>query len=146
MNKRRIIFVALLLVMARVVHAQEPPAVAIAPEPASASKPVATDKAVGKAVGKTPAKGATRADRLDLETTVVSGNRELPKVLYIVPWKKADLGELPAQPFNTLLDEVLQPVDREVFKREVKYFQAISNGGGANNTKAAPTPPPVSRQ
>jgi hypothetical protein len=67
-------------------------------------------------------------DRLDLETTVVTGNRELPRVLYIVPWKKAELGELPAQPFNTLLDEVLAPVDRDVFKREVKYFHAINNG------------------
>jgi len=72
------------------------------------------------------AKPPTRADRLDLDTTVVTGNRELPKVLYIVPWKKAELGELPAQPFNTLLDEVLSPVDRDVFKREVKYFQTVT--------------------
>ena len=83
---------------------------------------------------KAPAKSATLADHLDLETTVVSGNRELPKVLYIVPWKKAELGELPGQPFNTLLDEVLRPVDREVFKREVKYYHTVTNG-------ANPTPP-----
>ena len=37
------------------------------------------------ASGKT---NSNRADRLNLETTVVTGNRELPKVLYIVPWKK----------------------------------------------------------
>jgi hypothetical protein len=67
-------------------------------------------------------------DRLNLSTTVVTGNRELPRVLYIVPWKKAELGELPSQPFNTLLDEVLAPVDRDVFKREVKYFQTIHSG------------------
>ena len=66
-------------------------------------------------------------DRLDLDTTVVTGNRELPKVLYIVPWKKADLGDLPAQPFNTLLDEVLTPVDRDVFRREVTYYGALSS-------------------
>ena len=66
-------------------------------------------------------------DRLDLDTTIVTGNRELPKVLYIVPWKKADLGELPAQPFNTLLDEVLTPVDRDVFRREVTYYGAVSS-------------------
>ena len=69
---------------------------------------------------------AVRADRLDLDTTVVTGNRELPKVLYIVPWKKAELGELPAQPFNTLLDEVLAPVDREEFRREVKYYGTVA--------------------
>lgn len=58
-----------------------------------------------------------RNDRLNLDTTVVTGNRELPKVLYIVPWKKSDLGDLPAQPFNTLLDEALAPVDRDVFRQ-----------------------------
>jgi hypothetical protein len=73
-----------------------------------------------------------QSDRLELDTTVVTGNRELPKVLYIVPWKKADIGELPAQPFNTLLDEVLTPVDRDVFRREVTYYDAVSAGAPAD--------------
>jgi hypothetical protein len=81
----------------------------------------------------------TTSDRLQLDTTVVTGNRELPKVLYIVPWKKADLGELPAQPFNTLLDEVLSPVDRDVFRREVTYYGVVAGGGKA--TAAAGTEP-----
>jgi hypothetical protein len=72
-----------------------------------------------------------RNDRLDLDTTVVTGNRELPKVLYIVPWKKSDLGELPSQPFNTLLDEALTPVDRDVFRREVTYYGAVSDAADA---------------
>lgn len=72
-------------------------------------------------------------DRLDLDTTVVTGNRELPKVLYIVPWKKADIGDLPAQPFNTLLDEALTPVDRDVFRREVTYYGAMSSGADSRN-------------
>jgi len=82
-----------------------------------------------------------RADRLDLDTTVVTGNRELPKVLYIVPWKKAELGELPAQPFNTLLDEVLSPVDRDVFKREVKYFQTVTEQSA--HSQGRPAEPPA---
>jgi len=77
--------------------------------------------------------------RLELDTTRVTGSKELPKVLYIVPWKKADVGNLPGQPFNTLLDEALTPVDREVFRREVDYYQAISNkdqpGKGYANTR-----------
>jgi hypothetical protein len=85
---------------------------------------------------------AARSDRLDLDTTVVTGNRELPKVLYIVPWKKADIGELPAQPFNTLLDEVLTPVDRDVFRREVTYYEAVT--GGARES-AAPNAAPAAR-
>ncbi len=80
-----------------------------------------------------------RNDRLDLDTTVVTGNRELPKVMYIVPWKKSDLGELPAQPFNTLLDEALTPVDRDVFRREVTYYGVLSAGGGGG-ADAPPAP------
>jgi hypothetical protein len=72
----------------------------------------------------------------------VTGNRELPKVLYIVPWKKADIGELPAQPFNTLLDEVLTPVDRDVFRREVTYYEAVT--GGAREA-SAPNAAPAAR-
>jgi hypothetical protein len=83
-----------------------------------------------------PAK-RVQSDRVTLDTTIVTGNRELPKVLYIVPWKKADLGDLPAQPFNTLLDEVLTPVDRDVFRREVTYYGAVSSGGNASPAAAA---------
>ena len=80
-----------------------------------------------------------RSDRLELDTTVVTGNRELPKVLYIVPWKKSDLGDLPAQPFNSLLDEALTPVDRDVFRREVTYYGAIASRGGGG-ADGAPSP------
>jgi hypothetical protein len=86
------------------------------------NKAVSADSATASPAGK------KTNDRLELGATVVTGNRELPKVLYIVPWKKADIGELPGQPFNTLLDEVLTPVDREVFKREVGYYGAVASG------------------
>jgi hypothetical protein len=46
-------------------------------------------------------------------------------VLYIVPWKRADLGDLLGRPVNSLLDEVLAPVDRDVFKRENRYYRAL---------------------
>lgn len=78
-----------------------------------------------------------RNDRLNLDTTVVTGNRELPKVLYIVPWKKSDLGELPSQPFNTLLDEALTPVDRDVFRREVTYYDAVTGGSDATQSTSS---------
>jgi len=61
-------------------------------------------------------------DRLELGRTEITGNQELPKVLYIVPWKKSDPGELMGRPVNTLLDEVLAPVDREEFVRQVDYY------------------------
>jgi len=64
-------------------------------------------------------------DRLDLGTTSITGNQELPKVLYIVPWKRSDLGDLIGRPVNTLLDEVLAPVDRRVFERHLSYYETL---------------------
>jgi hypothetical protein len=78
------------------------------------------------AAGQAPKAGTGKAqDRLELDTTQITGNRELPKVLYIVPWKRSDLGDLVGKPVNTLLDEVLEPVDRDVFKRENRYYDAL---------------------
>ena len=102
----------------------------------SAMQPAATD---GEKSAPSTAPGRhVQNDRLDLDTTIVTGNRELPKVLYIVPWKKADIGDLIGRPANSLLDEVLTPVDREVFRRQTDYFTKL-------NAEAAPPagPPPA---
>lgn len=83
----------------------------------------------------TPSPPATRPDRfktmdrLELDSSAITGNRELPKVLYIVPWKKADMGDLIGRPANSLLDEVLAPVDREVFRRQTDYFAELNAEG-----------------
>ena len=61
-------------------------------------------------------------DEINLERTEITGNQELPKVLYIVPWQKSDPGELTGKPVNTLLDEVLAPIDRTEFIRQVDYY------------------------
>ena len=60
-------------------------------------------------------------DRADIDKTQIIGNRELPKVLYIVPWKKPLQGDLSGRPPGGVLDEVLAPVDRDVFRRQVRY-------------------------
>ena len=72
---------------------------------------------------------AHAADRADLEETTIRGNRELPKVLYIVPWKQPVTGELVGKPVKSLLDEVLAPVDRDVFRRQVQYYNSIQAQG-----------------
>ena len=61
-------------------------------------------------------------DSIELGRTEITGNQELPKVLYIVPWQKSDPGDLMGRPVNTLLDEVLTPIDREEFIRQVDYY------------------------
>ncbi len=79
-------------------------------------------------------------DRVELDTTTVTGNQELPKVLYIVPWKKSDIGDLAGKPMNSLLDEVLAPVDRDVFRREVRYYDAVKSDAGKGGAAAPGAP------
>jgi hypothetical protein len=64
---------------------------------------------------------ADQVDRATIDRTQIIGNRELPKVLYIVPWKKPAAGELSGPPVESVLDEALAPIDRDVFRRQVHY-------------------------
>jgi len=73
--------------------------------------------------------GSEVMDRLELGRTEITGNQELPKVLYIVPWQKSDPGDLMGRPVNTLLDEVLAPLDREEFIRQVDYYGDLYGEG-----------------
>ncbi len=77
----------------------------------------------------TPPAARPAQDRIELDTTQITGNRELPRVLYVVPWKRADLGDLSGRPANSLLDEVLSPVDRDVFRRQNRYYRALKPDG-----------------
>ena len=65
-------------------------------------------------------------DSMELGRTEITGNQELPKVLYIVPWQKSDPGDLMGRPVNTLLDEVLAPIDREEFVRQVEFYNDLN--------------------
>jgi hypothetical protein len=112
--------------------AHAPAAPPAASKPAAASPSAAANKPAARPA---PAKGNAR-DRLDLDSTQITGNRELPRVLYIVPWRSAELGDLVGRPVNSLLDEVLEPVDRDVFRRQNRYFEALQPN------QAAPAPSP----
>ena len=59
----------------------------------------------------------------ELEGIEVIGNRELPKALVIVPWKAPEPGDLDGSPLQSLIDEVLGPVDKDVHKRKVSYYE-----------------------
>ena len=104
------------------------PAAPVAPAVPKAAPPAAPKAVtpVAPAAGAA-AQAANRRvlDSLDLGTTSITGNAELPKVLYIVPWKKSDLGDLVGRPVNTLLDEVLAPVDPAVFQRHLSYYDSL---------------------
>ena len=85
-------------------------------------------------------------DRADIDRTQIIGNRELPKVLIIVPWKKPLPGDLSGRPLVSVLDEALAPVDRDVFRREVRYdalAQAARPSNAAPAVAAAPAATPA---
>ena len=65
-------------------------------------------------------------DRIELKATSIIGNKELPKMLYIVPWKSAELPDMNTPPIESLIDEALSPVDRDNFRRQIRYYQIYS--------------------
>jgi hypothetical protein len=104
-------------------------------KPAAADgKAAATVKSQGgAAAGKSGAK-STAHDQIELDTTQITGNKELPNVMYVVPWKRPELGDMAGRPAKSLVDEALAPVDRDVFRRQNRYFSALQS-------EAAPHPP-----
>jgi hypothetical protein len=99
-------------------------------KPATGTRP---DARASKAAGQKPG----GVDRLELNTATVTGDQEQPKVMYIVPWKSSDVGDLSGKPMNSLLDEALAPVDRDEFKREVVYFNAVKADRSQNAASGA---------
>jgi len=69
--------------------------------------------------------------RLDLDGSAIRGHRELPRVMYIVPWKDPAAAALSGRPLNSLIEDVLGPLDREVFRRELSYFEQLHANGPA---------------
>ena len=88
-------------------------------EPAVSSAALATDVTREESAGYV-------MDSIELGRTEITGNSELPTVLYIVPWQKSEPGDIQGKPVNTLLDEVLAPLDREEFVRQVNYYDDLN--------------------
>jgi hypothetical protein len=94
-----------------------------------------------KPAAPAPAAPPPAADRIDLDRQQIIGNRELPKVLYIVPWKKPLPGDLAGRPGGGVLDEALAPIDRDVFRRQVRYDAQLAPKAEAATPGAAPARP-----
>lgn len=92
--------------------------------------------------GSTGAPGVNGPDKADvvegagdsaaktLSGMSVLGNDEAPMSLFIVPWKSSELGVETS--LQRMLDERDAPVDRDVFMREVGFYQ-VSVGGETPN-------------
>ena len=51
----------------------------------------------------------------------ILGNEETPKSLVIVPWKSSEMGD--ELSLSDTLDDRARPVDKEVFLRELRFFE-----------------------
>lgn len=72
-----------------------------------------------------PAPSEEPALKTDSDGTTVVGDRESPIGLYITPWRnEAPEAELdrPAR----FLEEQLLPIDADVFRRQLEYYNTIS--------------------
>ena len=97
---------------------------------ASAADEVAAEKAAPPAAAEEAAKVATARPGPDssagkaLSGISILGNQEAPKALVIVPWKSSEIGDPLGLDEN--LDGSRRPIDREVFMRELDYYDIRS--------------------
>ncbi|MCW9015089.1 MAG: hypothetical protein OQL06_15080 [Gammaproteobacteria bacterium] len=61
-------------------------------------------------------------DVKELSGISIIGNKEAPKSLYIVPWKNSEVG-VESSLTSGLLDETMKPVDKDVFMRELNFYE-----------------------
>lgn len=101
-------------------------ALAAAPGLAEDAAPAAT-----KPAEETPARAAEAAQPAAtaggpkrISGMSILGNQEAPKALVIVPWKSSEIGD--AAGLDALLDDSRRPVDRDVFQRELMYYEIRS--------------------
>ena len=71
------------------------------------------------------AAGVVAQEKLEMQGTEITGNKELPKVLYIVPWKSVERFEITSPPIASIMEQKLTPIDRSSFKRTINYHNAI---------------------
>jgi len=62
-----------------------------------------------------------KSDAKELSGMSIVGNDEAPKSLYIVPWKSSEIGVETS--LDMMLNEGDVPVDRDVFKRQLEFYQ-----------------------
>jgi hypothetical protein len=62
-------------------------------------------------------------DKLELETITIKGNRELPKVLYIVPWKRMKNDNFDQKlVLHSLFKDAFDPIEPDAFERHVNNY------------------------
>lgn len=103
-----------------------------AEDPVTADTLSAPDASAATASNDSPASGQAApagnrtSGRIDLPDTVISGQQELPKVLYILPWRS--LGPAPALDQTPLPgdSELFEPLDPDAHARVLEYRRLLA--------------------
>lgn len=91
-------------------------------------RPATTPKLAALALSSTLALfcgGASAQVEIESKGMTVTGQRELPKVLYIVPWKRMQSSEIEAPQTSALVADVLDPIDPASFRKRLQYFEIL---------------------
>ena len=83
--------------------------------------------------GESPGTDAN-VERFLMEGTEVQGTLETPHVVYVVPWRDTTSvtgGDIPLR--RSFLGEILEPVDRARFQRQLSQTHTVTKGGGSND-------------
>ena len=65
-------------------------------------------------------------DKLQLEIVTIKGSSELPKVLYIVPWKRLKNSDFDQKlVLHSLFQDVFDPLEPEAFERRMKNYEQL---------------------
>jgi hypothetical protein len=94
---------------------------AMAAEDAPKQEPAKPVAKAQKVASNAKADDAKASDAKTLAGISILGNQEAPKSLVIVPWKGSEIGDMPG--LSRLLDDSVQPVDKDVFMRELSYYE-----------------------
>lgn len=78
----------------------------------------------GPVAAATDAKAPAKPGAKMISGMSILGNQEAPKSLVIVPWKSSEIGD--SLGFSALLDDSRRPVDKDVFMRELGYYEIKS--------------------
>ena len=68
-------------------------------------------------------------DQMELGRTEITGNQELPTVMYIVPWQPPGAMEFRYSPVSRLAEDLFRQIDRDEFRRELDYRALLAEPG-----------------
>lgn len=74
-------------------------------------------------------------DVIESEGTRIIGDSDMPKALYIVPWKKPALPTLSSRPVTPFVNSALSSINRDLLELRIKHYELFQTDGMAADRK-----------